>query len=141
LLVYSLLTHEIGTEEAEPFTNSASLRAFRIVGAAMDVHKELGCGFSEVVYQEALEIEFKIQEIPYNREQKLELSYKGQKLSKFFKADFICYDKIVVELKALSQFDNQNVAQTINYLKATGFKLGLLLNWGEMSLKYKRLVY
>jgi len=115
--------------------------AYKIIGAALEVHKELGCGFLEAVYQEALEIEFKHQSIPFLREQKLELSYKGQKLTKYYVADFICYDKIVVELKALTQLDNQNIAQTINYLKATGYKLGLLINFGETSLKYKRLVY
>jgi GxxExxY protein len=114
---------------------------YHIVGAAMEVHKELGCGFLEAVYQEALEIEFINQDIPFAREQKLEINYKGQKLSKYYLADFICYDKIIVELKAQSHIESTSIAQTLNYLKATGYKLGLVINFGEQSLKYKRLIY
>ena len=115
--------------------------AFKIIGAAMEVHKELGNGFLEAVYQEALEIEFKTQGIPYIREPKLEIYYKGQKLKKYYVADFICYDKIIVETKALSGIESKNIGQTLNYLKATGYKLGLVINFGEESLKYKRLIF
>ena len=114
--------------------------AYKIIGACMEVHKVLGCGFFEAVYQEALMIEFEIQNIPYFQEKELQISYKNRILQKRYKADFICYDKIIVELKALSQFDTSHEAQVLNYLKATGFKLALLVNFGETSLKYKRIV-
>ena len=106
----------------------------------MEVHKELGSGFLEAVYQEALAIEFKRQSIPFIRESKLEVSYKGQVLKKYYEADFICYDKIIVETKAISELIGINQAQIINYIKATGFKLGILINFGSESLEYKRLV-
>lgn len=113
---------------------------YKIIGAAMMVHKELGAGFLEDVYQEALELEFQERGIPYEREVTLHIAYKGKHLKKFYKADFICYGKIIVELKALSELTGEHEAQTINYLKATGHKVGLLINFGEHSLKYKRLV-
>lgn len=106
----------------------------------MEVHKELGCGFLEAVYQEALAIEFDLQGIPYIREQQLNINYKGKRLSKYYVADFICYDKIVIEIKALNELNNQHISQTLNYLKATGMKLALLINFGEQSLKYKRII-
>ncbi len=114
--------------------------AYMIIGAAMEVHKELGSGFLEVVYQEALVIEFESRGIPYIQESKLEVSYKGHVLTKYYESDFICYDKIIVETKALSELLGNNQSQVINYLKATGFKLGLLINFGAESLEYKRLV-
>lgn len=114
--------------------------AYKIIGAAMAVHRELGCGFLEAVYQEALEIEFKQQIIPYLREEPLILNYKGTTLLKEYFADFICFNKIIVELKAVKELDPIHEAQVFNYLKATGFKLGLLINFGESSLVYKRIV-
>ncbi|RLD74282.1 MAG: GxxExxY protein [Bacteroidetes bacterium] len=114
--------------------------AYNIIGAAMEVHQELGNGFLEAVYQEALEIELLKHKIPFLREQKLEISYKEQVLTKYYVADFICYNKIIVETKALSQLDNNATSQVLNYLKATGYKLALLINFGETSLKYKRIV-
>jgi GxxExxY protein len=114
--------------------------AYQIIGAAMNVHRVLGCGFLEAVYAEALEIEFTEQGIPYKREEPLKIEYKGHILNKTYAADFVCYDKIIVELKALSALDSSHEAQVINYLKATGYKLGLLVNFGEPSLKYKRIV-
>ncbi len=114
--------------------------AFKIIGASMKVHSELGCGFLEQVYQEALEIELKKQNIPFNRESPLTIIYDGVKLNKQYFADFICYDKIILELKAVKELDNIHEAQVFNYLKATGFKLGLLINFGETSLHYKRIV-
>jgi GxxExxY protein len=116
------------------------VEAYNIIGAAMNVHKELGCGFLEAVYAEALEIEFAEQGIPYIREALLQIDYKGHTLRKSYVADFICYDKITVELKAVKELDNINEAQVFNYLKATGFKLGLLINFGKQSLEYKRIV-
>ena len=114
--------------------------AFKIIGAAMEVHKELGCGFLEPVYQEALEAELMMQQIPFEREKEIFITYKGMQLNKSYRADFICYDKIVVELKSVSELNNEHEAQVINYLKATGIKLGLLINFGKKSLDYKRLV-
>nr|MDK2851527.1 hypothetical protein [Candidatus Cloacimonadota bacterium] len=113
---------------------------YKIIGACMAVHRELGQGFLEPVYQEALAIEFGYQGIPFVREQELSIMYRGVELNKLYKADFVCYNSIIVELKALSDLNNDHVAQLINYLKATNLKVGLLINFGESSLKYKRLV-
>ncbi len=113
---------------------------YKIIGAAMEVHKELGSGFLEAVYQEALAIEFNKRKIPFIKEPKLRISYKGQNLRKYYEADFICYEKIIVETKAIKKITGIDDSQVINYLKATGFKLGLLLNFGTESLEYKRLV-
>jgi GxxExxY protein len=92
------------------------------------------------VNQEALEIEFINRNIPYQREAPLKVHYKGQTLKKEYTADFICYDKIVIETKALECLVSKHESQTFNYLKTTGFKLGLLINFGELSLRYKRIV-
>jgi GxxExxY protein len=113
---------------------------FKIIGAAMEVHRTLGCGFLEAVYQEALAIEFKKQNIPYKQEKKLEIQYKEQTLSKYYEADFMCYDKIIVETKAIKELSGIDEAQVINYLKATGLKIGLLINFGAESLEHKRLL-
>lgn len=114
---------------------------YKIVGACMEVHKQLGKGFLEAVYQEALEEEFKIQGIPFVREKQLRIKYKGKTLNKYYIADFVCFDNIVVELKALSDLSNDHEAQVLNYLKTTGFKVGVLVNFGSLSLQYKRLVF
>ena len=113
---------------------------YKIIGAMMEVHKTLGCGFLEAVYQEALAIEFDLQKIPYVKEKKLLLFYKEVQMEKFYSADFLCYDKIVVEIKALSALTSTHNSIMINYLNATKFKVGILGNFGEKSLKYKRLV-
>ncbi len=114
--------------------------AYEIIGATMAVHGELGPGFLEAVYQEALEIEFKLRDIPYKREKLLNIEYKGHTLTKYYNADFVCFNKIIVETKAQRELTSIDEAQTYNYLKATGYKLGLLINFGERSLKYKRIV-
>ena len=114
--------------------------AYKIVGACLEVHKHLGCGFLEPVYQEALEKEFISQKIPCKREIELLIYYKQERLNKYYQADFVCYDKIIVELKALSELTSQHEAQVLNYLKATGFELGLLINFGQTSLQYKRII-
>ena len=114
--------------------------AYEIIGAAMEVHNELGCGFSEPVYQEALELEFLHRGIPHEREKQLPIYYKGILLDKKYISDFTCYNQIVVELKALSNLSSEHEAQVLNYLKATGFRLGLLINFGGKSLEYKRLL-
>lgn len=114
--------------------------SYNIIGACMAVHRELGCGFLEAVYQEALEEEFKIRKIPYIREKQLAILYKGKLLNKKYQADFICYESIIVELKALSGLDSCHQSQLINYLKATNLKLGILVNFGQSSLQNKRVL-
>ena len=113
---------------------------YKIIGACMEVHRELCPGFLEAVYQEALEIEFKNQGIPYKREKELKIYFKGIELRKRYNADFVCYGKIILETKAVKELCDNHRAQIINYLKATKFKLGLLVNFGEPSLKYERFV-
>ena len=115
-------------------------RTFAIIGAAMEVHRLLGCGFLEAVYQEALAIEFKARNIVFKRELCLPISYKGSLLSTSYCADFICFDSVVVELKALAHMSGTEEAQVINYLKATGYEVGILLNFGTGSLQHRRLV-
>ena len=113
---------------------------FNIIGAAYKVHQELGSGFLETVYQEALGIMFDELNIPYEREKELPVTFRGKILEKTFRADFVCYDKIIVELKAVSSLCPEHEAQVINYLKASGIKVGLLINFAEQSLRHKRLV-
>ena len=111
----------------------------KILRACMNVFNELGNGFLEAVYQDALEIEFKEQNIPYAREAKICVYYKGHKLDREYFADFICYDKIIVELKCVSRLVKAHKAQVINYLHGTKMKVGLLVNFAESSLKWERL--
>ncbi len=115
-------------------------RTYAIIGAAMEVHRQLGCGFLETVYQEASAIEFSKQNIPFRREVRLPIHYKEQLLATVYCADFICFDSVVTELKALARMSGTEKAQLINYLKATGFEVGLLLNFGARSLQHRRLV-
>jgi GxxExxY protein len=115
-------------------------RTYAIIGACMEVHRELGCGFLEAVYQEALAIEFAKRHIPFLREVVLALEYKGEALRTRYCADFICFDSVVVELKAVARTSDTEQAQIINYLKATGSELGLLINFGGKSLQYHRFV-
>ena len=111
------------------------------IGAAMAVYNELGNGFKESVYQEALALELEEQGIPFEREKRFQVHYKGTLLSTDFVADFLCYDCIIVELKALSQLGNEHRSQVLNYLKASNTEVGLLINFGESSLKYERLIF
>ena len=113
----------------------------RILNACMTVHNELGNGFLESVYQDALELEFGEVGIPYSRESKISIFYKGHRLGKEFFADFICFEKIIVELKCVSRLVNAHKAQVINYLHGTGLQVGLLVNFGEASLKWERLTW
>jgi len=112
-----------------------------IIGAAMEVHRELGHGFLEAVYQEAFAKELTLRHIPFMREHSIPIRYKGEPLGSPYRADFLCYDTIIVELKALSVIGGMDDAPVIHYLKATGFPKGLLLNFGSPSLQYKRLVF
>lgn len=114
--------------------------SYLIIGARMEVHKKLGAGFLESVYAEALGIEFKKLNIPYEREKKLAIFYDNKPLTKYFKADFVCYDSIIIELKSSKYLNEEDHRQTKNNVKATQFKLGLLVNFGTPSLTYKRIV-
>jgi len=114
--------------------------SYSIIGAAMEVHRTLGRGFLESVYQESLALELNIRQVPFSKEQNLELFYKGEKLNKYFTADFICFDKIILELKSVSGLTSEHEAQVFNYLKATQLNLALLINFGSNSLQYKRIV-
>ncbi len=115
--------------------------SYKIVGACFSVYKEKGCGFTEPVYQECLEIELEYQEIPFEAQKKLKLIYRGKELKQTFKPDFICYEKIVMEIKAVSNLVDEHRAQLLNYLNATEMKLGLLVNFGHYpKLEYERLI-
>lgn len=113
--------------------------SYNIIGAAMEVHRIVGNGFTEPVYQDALEVELRMRGIPYEREKTFDLSYKGVKLDKTFRADFVCYNSIIVELKSVYQLADEHTAQVYNYLKASGLSLGLLLNFGRISLQHERI--
>lgn len=116
-------------------------QTFAIIGAAMEVHRELGFGFLEAVYQDALAVELGSRQIAFEREVTLPVFYKGKKLPSSYRADFICFGEVLVEIKALSHLTGIEEAQTINYLKVTGLSRALLLNFGARSLEYKRLVF
>jgi len=114
---------------------------YATIGAAMTVHRELGCGFLETVYQDALEKEFLHLSIPYRREVKLPVYYRGEQLNSYYQADFICFESVIVELKALQLLSGTEDAQVLNYLKASGLHKALLINFGQKSLQHKRLVF
>ena len=114
--------------------------SFAIIGACMKVHRSLGAGFLEAIYEEALEKEFHIQKIPFKRQVKLSLYYEQQLMKKQFRADFVCYDTIVIEIKAVSQIPITFYTQLTNYLKCTNQELGMLINFGTPSLTYKRMI-
>ena len=115
---------------------------FAIIGAAFEVHRELGPGFLEAVYHEALERELVARKIPFESEKVLRIVYKGEPLQKVYVADLICYGKIIVELKPLDRLSGKEESQVINYLKATGMKVGVLINFGSHpKLEWKRFVY
>ena len=116
------------------------LESFEIMGACFEIYKEKGSGFVESVYQECLEIELGLRNIPFKAQQELPLTYKGRPLRSKFKPDFICYDKIVLEIKAVSGLTDEHRAQVQNYLRATGMKLGLLVNFGHYpKVDYERI--
>ena len=113
---------------------------YLIVGCCMEVHKRLGCGFKEAVYQEALEMEFIENALDFVREKRLRIQYKGQLLKKEFSPDFVCFDKIVLELKAASELTEIHQSQLFNYLKASNLRLGILVNFGTPSIQFKRFI-
>jgi len=119
----------------------ADERTYKIIGAGMEVHKELGCGFLEAVYQEALEREFVNQGIPFKSQPTVQIAYKDKPLNKTYQPDFICFGEVILEIKAITSLTGLEESQLINYLKATGIKVGLLINFGARSLEHKRLVY
>ncbi len=114
---------------------------YKIIGACFEVYKEKGCGFVEPVYQECLEIELELQAVPNRVQIPLAMAYKGRPLKQKYVPDFICYEKIILEIKAASALCDEHRAQVHNYLKATGYRLGLLVNFGHHPLiEYERIV-
>ena len=114
--------------------------AFEIIGKCFEVHNNLGSGFLEIVYKDALELEFRKNNIPYEREKKYEVNYKGTILPHKFYADFVVFDKIILEIKASKAISDEYIAQAINYLKVSKNRLALIVNFGEVNLNYKRIV-
>lgn len=133
------MSQTITTEKYEN-ADERDPQTFAIIGAAIEVHKILGPGFLEAVYQEALEREFVLRKIPYRREAELSILYKGEPLTCFYKADFICYQSIIVELKALRTLSTIETSQVLNYLKASRYIRGLLFNFGSPRLQHQRIV-
>jgi len=127
---------QIHTNEEYPFKDEC----YKIIGCCMEVHNELGCGFLEAVYQEALSIIFSEKKLPFVKEKVLDIEFKGRILNKKYIADFICFNEIIVELKATDGLADHDIAQVLNYLKATGKKLGLLINFGTTKLQYRRVI-
>jgi GxxExxY protein len=114
--------------------------SYRIIGSCLAVFNKLGSGFLESVYQEALEIQFNKDKIPFEKEKRLHIKFDDDLLDKFFKADYICFDTIIVELKATPFIHKNDTAQILNFLRAMGMKIGILINFGEKSLTYKRML-
>lgn len=115
--------------------------SYQIIGICMEVHNNLGAGFSEIVYKDALELEFKNANIEYSREKEYKVNYKGIILPHKFYADFIVFDKIILEVKGKRKISDEDIAQCINYLKVSENNLALLVNFGEPKLNYKRIVF
>ena len=126
------------------FDGVAAMRdpqTYAIIGAAMAVHREMGRGFLEAAYGDAMELELRDQNLPFLREVELVIRYKGRPLKCKYRADFVCFGEVIVEIKALAQITGVERAQVINYLKATGFRRALILNFGADSLQHERVVF
>jgi GxxExxY protein len=135
------VTGEDGSVEHPPIVvDRRDPQTYEIIGAAMEVHSELGAGFLEAVYQEALAVEFTIRSVPFERERVVPVSYKGQQLACGYRADFVGFESILIELKSVARLGVIEQAQILNYLKATGMKKGLLVNFGTQRLEYRRFV-
>jgi len=134
----------VATKLRHEFTNMTEIiykeESFRIIGLCMEVHNNLGKGFLEIVYKDALEYEFRKNNFPFEREKEYEVNYKDIILPHKFYADFVVFDKIILEVKGMAGIAEEHIAQTLNYLKVSGLKLGLIVNFGELSLQYKRVV-
>lgn len=113
-------------------------KTYSVIGAAMECHRTLGSGFLEAVYQEAFAVELALREIPFERERAMAVSYKGVRLNCGYRVDFICFDDLIVEIKALSRLSGTEEAQVLNYLKASRFQTALLINFGAPSLEHRR---
>ncbi len=114
--------------------------SYEIMGACFEVYKSKGCGFTEQIYQECLEIEFEHRDVPFVSQPQTQLEYRGRLLKSYFRPDFICFDKIIVELKAVNGLNDQHRSQSLNYLNATGFELALLVNFGQPGeVEYERI--
>jgi GxxExxY protein len=131
---------QIRAENAEDRMGDRDPRTHAIIGAAIEVHRQLGCGFLEAAYQQAFAIEMAARDIPFAKEVEMPVLYKGQSLQATYRADFFCFDSVVVEVKALPKLTGIEEAQLINYLKVSGHEIGLLLNFGARSLKMKRMI-
>lgn len=114
--------------------------SYKIIGSCLTVYNKLGSGFLESVYQEALEIQFNQDKISFEKEKRLHIQFDDVQLDKFFKADYVCFGTIIVELKATPFIHKNDIAQVLNYLRATDMRLGLIVNFGEKSLVYKRIL-
>src|SRR5665213_1548217 len=125
---------QMKSEDRDPET-------YAIIGAAMEVHRTLGHGFLEAVYHEAFAVELAIRSIPFRREAPFDITYRGKLLPVTYRADFLCFDSVIVELKALAALSGKDEAQAINYLKASGHSKALLLNFGAPRLEYKRMIH
>jgi GxxExxY protein len=134
-------TKEVDPQISQMTADSRDQQTHAIIGAAMEVHRQLGPGFLEAVYHQALAIEFSARTVPFVQEAELPVYYKGELLACSYRADFLCYDEVIVELKALKAITGVEEAQVLNYLKATGLTRGLLLNFGHQRLEFKRLVF
>ena len=128
-------------DETKPMSLLYKEESYSIMGACFEVYRERGCGLSEPIYHECLEQEFLLQKIPAVHEPKVELEYKGHKLTQYLRPDFIAYQKIILELKSVSKLNDEHRAQAQNYLRATGLKLALLINFGHYpKLEWERIV-
>ena len=114
--------------------------SYKIIGICMDIHNNLGKGFLEIVYKDAIEYEFNIANITFEREKEYKIHYKGVVLPHKFYADFVVYNKIILEVKGINGIADEHIAQTLNYLKVSANRLGLLVNFGKLKLEYKRIL-